>query len=402
MRRALYISHTGMSEPLGQSQVVPYVAGLTRSGWKIDIVSFEPANAPTRDLDRTREQLASFGVGYFPTRRSPSHALGVKFMEAGEGLLRLFARAARRRPRIIHARSYLPGAVARLVSAALPGSRFLFDLRGLAGEEYIDSGRWTPERLEYRLLKRAERNMLKHAAGIVVLTEAHRRWLRDEVRLLSPSIPSEVIPCCVDVDRFKPDPEGRARARRVLGAGDRFVLAFSGTLNALSCRDAMARLFAMIRHRRPALFAVYTPSDASGLRQLLTEKGLADADVQIRAVSPFDMPAFLAAADAAVSFMKPAFSKKGCSPTKVPEYLAVGLPVVMNRGIGDSDQLIDDVPAVIDAGNLLDGELERAADALLALELAGTARTARAAAERLFSLEQVGVARYRALYERLA
>ncbi len=213
-------------------------------------------------------------------------------MEAGEGLLRLLARAVRRRPRIIHARSYLPGAVARLVSAALPDSRFLFDLRGLAGEEYIDSGHWTAERLEYRLLKRAERYMLKHAAGIVVLTEAHRRWLRDEVRLLSPSIPSEVIPCCVDVDRFKPDPEGRARARRVLGAGDRFVLAFSGTLNALSCQDAMARLFAMVRHRRPALFAVYTRSECQWLAPALTENGLADTDVRSGRSRPSTCPLF--------------------------------------------------------------------------------------------------------------
>ncbi len=81
------------------------------------------------------------------------------------------------------------------------------------------------------------------------------------------------------------------------------------------------------------------------------------------------MPAFLAAADAAVSFMKPAFSKKGCSPTKVPEYLAMGLPVVMNRGIGDCDQLIHEVSAVIDAGNFQTEEVERAADQLLALAL---------------------------------
>jgi len=39
--RALYLSHTGMTEPLGQSQVLPYLRGLARSGWSIDLVAFE-------------------------------------------------------------------------------------------------------------------------------------------------------------------------------------------------------------------------------------------------------------------------------------------------------------------------------------------------------------------------
>jgi glycosyltransferase involved in cell wall biosynthesis len=114
------------------------------------------------------------------------------------------------------------------------------------------------------------------------------------------------------------------------------------------------------------------------------------------------MPKFLAAADAAVNFMTPAFSKKGCSPTKVPEYLAMGLPVVMNRGIGDSDQLIEQVGAVVDAGQMTAEQIEGAAEALLALDRAAVAGAAREAAESRFSLERVGVARYSAMYERLA
>jgi hypothetical protein len=152
---------------------------LTEIGWRIDIVSFEPSGTTDQEVTGTAEQLRSLGIGYHPTRRSASHALGVKVKEAGEGVLRLLARAARGRPVIVHARSYLPAAVARVVSGLCPGSRFLFDLRGMAGEEFIDSGHWAADSLKYRLLKGAEKHLLAQAGGIVVLTDAHRRWLQE-------------------------------------------------------------------------------------------------------------------------------------------------------------------------------------------------------------------------------
>jgi len=401
-RRALYISHTGMSEPLGQSQVIPYVRGLSAAGWQIEIVSFEPAGTAPIELARTAEQLAALGIGYHPIRRSPSHALSVKFAEAAQGLARLLLRSVRNRPQIVHARSYLPAAVAHVTAGLLPGARFLFDIRGMIGEEYVDAGHWTKDRLEYRMVKRVERRLLAAAAGIVVLTDRHRNWLRQQPGLVPHQTPIEVIPCCVDLQRFRPDPIGRADARRQLGAGDRLVLVYSGTLGSWYRAEDMARLFSAIRRRRPALFAVYTRSDPAIMHEAFARQGVAADDVQVRPVAPRDMPRFLAAGDAAVSFIQPAFSKAASSPTKVAEYLAVGLPVVMNRGIGDSDILIDREPAVVDAGALQPDQVEVAADRLLALDPRLAAVVARQAAERWFSLDRVGVTRYRELYERLA
>jgi glycosyltransferase involved in cell wall biosynthesis len=400
--RALYVSHTGMTEPLGHSQVLPYVEGLVRAGFRMDIVAFEPLRATADEIRAVEERLSGSGIGYYWSRRSSSHAFAVKLAEATRALARLLARGLSARPRILHARSYLPSAVADIAAAVSPGTRLLFDVRGLLGEEYVDAGHWSADSYRYKLLKRFEKRLFARADGVVVLTERHRRHLRDEARLVAQDTPIEVIPTCVDVARFSASAEARARWRHALGVGSRFALVYAGTLGAWYREEEMVRLFAALRRRRPSCFALYTHSPTDRFEAALAAAQVPREELMVRRVAPSEMPAALAAADAAVSFITPCFSKLGSSPTKTAEYLAMGLPTVLNRGIGDGNQLIDEVPAVIDAGGLGPEEIERAAERLSAADVNGLRESARRAAVERFSIEDVGIPRYRRLYERLA
>jgi glycosyltransferase involved in cell wall biosynthesis len=391
-----------MTEPLGHSQVLPYVEGLSRAGFRMDIVAFEPRRAAADEIRAVEERLRKSGIGYYWSRRSASHAFSVKLAEATWALTRLLARGLSARPRIVHARSYLPSAAAQLAAALSPGTRFLFDVRGLLGEEYVDAGHWSAESYRYKLLKRFERRLFARADGVVVLTERHRRHLRDETRLVSRETPIEVIPTCVDVTRFSASAEARARWRQELGAGSRFVLVYAGTLGAWYCEEEMVRFYAALRRRRPSRFALYTHSPTDRFDAALAAAQVPREEVVVRRVAPGEMPAALAAADAAVSFITPCFSKLGSSPTKTAEYLAMGLPTVLNRGIGDGNQLIDEVPAVIDAGGLGPEEIDRAAERLAAADVDALRESARRAAVERFSIDDVGIPRYRRLYERIA
>ncbi len=401
---ALYVSHTGMSEPLGSSQVVPYLQGLARGGWQIDVVAFEPPGASPDRIERVRSLLARDAITYHWTRRSPSHSLTTKLAESGRAFLALLLRALRRRPKIIHARSYLPGAVAKMVATLSPDARFVFDCRGLLGDEYVDFGHWARDSFRYRLIKAAERQLFGRADAVVVLTERLRRWLRDEAHLVATEKPIEVIPCCVDLDHFRFDPLGRERARRDLAVGDRMVVAYAGTLGAWYCEAQMAELFAAIRRRRPALLAVFTRAPTDRLRKELHARGISDDDLVVRSADQAEMPVWLSAGDVAISFAEPRFSKIASSPVKVAEYLAVGLPVVANRGVGDQDELMIQHPeSLIDVGAMSPRELDEAASRIAAtapLDERGRERQRGVALER-FALDRIGVARYRDLYARL-
>jgi len=402
--RALYISHMGMTEPLGQSQVLPYLIGLARAGHEIEILSFEQSGTKPEAIDALRARLTNEGMYYKPLVRSPSHHLATKVWESALGFGRALEVALRKKPHVVHARSYLPAAVADMVATLSPRAKLLFDCRGMLGDEYVEGGHWTKDRLEYKLLKRFEDRIFKRTDGIVVLTRALERWLDDNQKL-GRHTRIQVIPCCVDMDRFKPDPAARARARKELGVEDRLVVVYSGSLGHWYGEKEMAKIVGHLKRRAPeTFFLLLSKLDTTKFRELVRAEGLGDADFATRAVAPVDMPSMLTAGDLGLSLIEPCFSKTGSSPTKVAEYLAAGMPVVVNRGVGDQGDLAGSPESCAVIDSLGDGDVERGAE--LALPLARRPYGERAeatykVARAHFSLAEVGVPRYAALYESL-
>lgn len=403
--RALYVSHNGMLEALGQSQVLPYLRGLARRDIEIDLISYELPEATDDAIEALRVRLSREGLRWHPMRRARDPRLRIKVEEAGKGVLDAVMIAARRRPDIIHGRSYLPTAIADAVTKLVPRAKLVFDCRGMLGDEYVDSGYWTTDRIEYRLLKRYEKRAFRRAEGVVVLTEALRRWVQGS-GLLGSRTQIETIPCCVDFERFRFDAAGRARVRAELGIEGRLVIAYAGSLGGLYREADLARFIAVAKRRtdRPFTFLLLTRSDSDGLVESLKAGGLSTDEIRVRAVAPSEMPAYLSAADAGTAFGTTCFARMGCSPTKLAEYLACGLPAVFND-FGDQATLAPERDACVMVGSFDDAALVDAADRLLAMATVPIDQRVgigRRVAEERFDLEKIGVARYEALYRSLA
>src|SRR6266849_4564180 len=67
-RRVLYISYNGMLDPLGQSQVIPYLKELSREGVRFTLLSFEGPKAYGREgierSEKLRAELASSQIDW--------------------------------------------------------------------------------------------------------------------------------------------------------------------------------------------------------------------------------------------------------------------------------------------------------------------------------------------------
>ncbi len=341
----LTITQNGITDHIGQSQVAPYVLGLAAQGFAIHVLSAEKPGRDAAVADYAA-RFARAGVRWtrVPYRNQPK-ILGPLLTQWRLGRA---ARAIVRAERIamVHCRSF----PAALIGAALKrrfGCRYLFDFRDFYADGGLAKGHWLLRPL-YRRLKAREGPLIRGADKVVCLTSRARALLVDWYLRDVPDAEARfaVIPCCADFALFDParvSDESVARARAALGlAADQVVLLYLGSLGPDYLLPAMLRLFAALLRLHPAARFVFVSNNGADLvRAAAAAQGIAPDSILFTCGERDAMPGLIALATLSVVFIRADLSKAGCSPTKLAELFAMGVPVVANRGVGDMDTIID-------------------------------------------------------------
>jgi len=428
----LYLTYDGLTDPLGQSQVLPYLEGLSRCGpstrvirhgsladealaqdsapralpaglhYRFVVLSFEkPGVASDEAMAHIRERCRARGIVWHPLRYHKWPPAISTAYDVLRGVMTAWQLCRRHRPLWLHARSDIP-AIIGLMLKRLTGIPLVFDMRGFWVGERIDGGIWRDGSWLVRAARRIERWLVDGADRIVVLTEA----MAEELRCRGASAPISVIPTCVDTDLFRPEDAAVPAADRSAGNGSVVpdsgpTLVYAGSLGTVYMLDEVLRFSAeAFRHWGGGRLLLVSPqSDQSFVAEAIDRCGLGRQVVCVRA-GYREVPRWLTRADAGIAFYKPGPSVIGRYPTKIGEYLACGIPAVVNRHVPDATQLVEEhrVGAAIDR---FEPEAFRlAAERLRELWRDGEElrRRCRRVAEECLSVS-VGVERYRQLYE---
>jgi glycosyltransferase involved in cell wall biosynthesis len=391
---------------LGQTQVIPYLRELAKRGVKFTLLSFEKASAfipegQQRAEDLKRELLAH-GIEWHSLRYHQRPSLPATVFDVMAGIRYAGRLVRRNRIELVHARGHIPATIAVALKRKF-GIKMIFDVRGLMAEEYVDANHWPEGGLRYRVTKSAERRIFVATDAVVTLTERIWPIIKEWDGLQGRTVHHAVVPCCVDLALFRASVDDRERRRAELGLGERLTLVYSGSLDGWYLTEQMADFFRdVVKHQSDAHLLWLTTGRPERVRELMSTRGISEAQFTIRSVAASDVPSYLAAGDVGLSFIKPCFSKIASSPTKNGEYLACGLPLIINAGIGDSDSLVTDWRAGVLIKELNEPSFDRAYNELKALtNNNGIKAKTRQVAERLFDLDTIGGQRYAELYEKV-
>lgn len=139
------------------------------------------------------------------------------------------------------------------------------------------------------------------------------------------------VPMGVDAETLTP---GSVTARRLPGWENVPVIAYLGTLNRLRCLHQVIDALQLVRlqHPRARLLLIGDAArpDVAELRAHAAKQGLGDAVHITGWLASCEALPLLAGADVAVSFIPRGEILDTSSPTKLLEYLAIGLPCVGN------------------------------------------------------------------------
>jgi glycosyltransferase involved in cell wall biosynthesis len=374
--------------------VLSYLERLS-GAYDVHLLSFEkPADLanPAR-LAAVRTRIDAAGIRWTRRRYHKSPTAPATAYDITAGTLTALRIAIARKIRIVHARSYIPALIGLAVKR-VTGARLLFDMRGLWADERVDAGLWPREGRLYRGTKALERKLLLAADHIVTLTRASAAEIESFPYLRRGHAPITVIPTCADLDRFSRQGAG--------GQSGAFTYGFVGAAGTWSLFSEVLRSFAFLRARRPeAKLLVVNRNEHDFIRAEVARSGIDPALVELVAADHAQVPALVSRMDVAAALRRPSYSQVACAPTKLAEYLGCGVPCLVNRGIGDVEEIVATERVGAVAADFSDPALEAAVDRLLAVASEpGIRERCAAAARRRFSLED-GVEAYRDIYASL-
>jgi len=404
-KNVLYLSYDGMTDPLGQSQVIPYLHGLSQRGYSIHLISFEKGSKEN-SANEIQQALNHAGIIWHPLKYTPKPPVLSTLFD----LWVLFNKVKKLQKQhsfeLVHCRSYITALVGRWLQKKHE-VKFLFDMRGFFADERIDGNIWSLQnpvfKLIYQFFKKQEKIFFSSADQTVCLTHEGKKIIEQQIMARERCSPVSVIPCCADTGLFNPSEISEKKTvyrERINIKKGQEVVAYLGSIGTWYMLPEMLDFFRMLLIKSPnTIFLFITKEDPESIINEAKYRGINASNLRVVKANREEVPIFLSLASVGLFFIKPVFSKKASSPTKQGEFMSMGIPVICNSGVGDSDHVINKYQSGILINDFNELAYHKAVHQINQKKWA-SAEKIRSGAKDYFSLEK-GIASYEKIYSRL-
>lgn len=393
-----------MTEPLGQSQVLNYLRGLS-SDFQFHILSAEKKGSFEQHSEEIQSLCDEYDIQWhtiFYRKKPPVLSTLQDLSEMIDVAKKLCKTHSISH---IHCRSYMAGLIGLHIKKKF-NIPFLFDMRGFWVDERVEGNIWNLSnplyKLIYRYFKRKEKEFFQKSDHIVSLTREGKREIESwNIQ----NAPITYIPTCVDFDLFDPEKISKTKTlnkKQELEIEDsEFVFTYLGSIGTWYLTREMLIVFKSILEEIPnSIFLFITRDDPNIVYGELDSLDIPKNRIRVTPSSRAEVPLLLSCCDASILFYKQTFSKKGTSPTKLGELMGMGIPVVANKYIGDVEENIKNAKAGIVVDVTEKEELKMAGKEIIKIASTINPLELRKNAIQMFDLKE-GVQTYLSIYKKL-
>lgn len=316
-------------------------------GFEIDILSAEKAAHYDLNGAYVSELVRAHHIRWHTIRYTKRPRVFSTWLDIKKMQQKAFSLHKKKAYDLLHCRSYIASLIGMKMKKRFKVP-FVFDMRGFWADERVEGGIWNTKNPLYKGLydyfKKQETLFITHAAHIVSLTRKGKEIILSRFKELPPEHIS-VIPCCTDTDFFSASNVSASIVKDIktqlkIGEADK-VLGYLGSIGTWYMAEEMMAFFSeLITHDKHFKFLFITYEDKATFYKWADSYDIPHEKIAVYKAVREQLPSVLSLLDAAVFFIRPVFSKKASSPTKQGELLSMGIPIICNAGIGDSDTFI--------------------------------------------------------------
>jgi glycosyltransferase involved in cell wall biosynthesis len=236
----------------------------------------------------------------------------------------------------------------KVLMALLPNVSVIIDYRGAKPEEYINGLGYKSInevkdisiRKEYGQIIHQTKKLFDIASSIVCVSSVLKEYVMKTFSI-EKSDHIIVVPGAADENIFHYDADIRTSFRRELGIEDKSVLIYSGQLRGYyHLADKIFEFANLFLENKDCVFICLTPNTDLANDYVEKLNNMTKENVIINYANQIELNNYLCAADIAIILREDIMTNRVASPTKIPEYLITGLPVITTSFIGDYSNFI--------------------------------------------------------------
>lgn len=406
--KIIYISYDGMTDPLGQSQVLPYLIGLSSLNYEIHLISFEKEDRFLTRKNDIEKIIFKTKIVWHPLKYHPKPPVLSTLYDIWNLNKKVNEIIEQHQISLIHCRSYISSLIGLKIKRK-KGIPFLFDMRGFWADERVDGNIWNVKNpifnFIYRYFKNKEKQYIKESDYIISLTENAKSEIEGWKLSQKNETNIQVIPCCADFNHFsikKLNLSQQVSLRNELGIlEDDFIISYIGSLGTWYMVDEMMQLFSIALKKIPSCKFLILTADSPEIAIKAAHKAGIDINkIIIKRAERSEVPALIALSQFSIFFIKPSYSKKASSPTKLAEILGMGVPVICNGNVGDVQAIVEKGNVGIVINEFNEQAYNNAIDKILS-KLPFDKEQIASYAQKYASLED-GIKKYQSVYQKIA
>jgi len=310
--------------PLGEPRVEREAHALLASGYEVDVVCLKAAGEPAVD------KVEGVDVYRLPVGRHRGRGTVVQFFEYLSfffmAFFKLISLHRRRRYGVVQAHNLPDFLIFAALVPKLGHARLILDLHDLMPEFYAASFKQGMQSWQVKLLVLQERICCRFADQVITVTEL---WKQTLIRRGVPAEKITVVMNVADSNVFQRPSAGNSPSQN-----GGFHLIYHGTLAHRLGVDMVIRAVAGLRSQIPGLrLTIHGRGEfLTELKELANELGVEEQICFSTRYMPItDLPKMISQADAGVVPYRRNVFNDDILPTKMMEYVALGVPVIAAR-----------------------------------------------------------------------
>ena len=318
MKKVFYLSYDSLIEDISNSQILPYLKFFSKK-YKIDVFSFEKKNY-LKKYFLLKDNLLDYNINtYFSYYFKSKNLLYIFYLL--KAIIYINYKILTKKYEIIHIRSLMP-CLFLMPSILFIKSNIIFDIRGFWIDEKVDRYGLKKNTYKYFFFKNLEKYIFNISKSIICLTFHSQNIIINQYNISKKKI--SVIPTCVDTNYFKSINQNKNT--------DFTKIVYLGTTKgAYDISKILLNFKSLISANKNYYLTVITKDDHSELNNKFIKANISNSFYKIISLDRNKLVNELSYNDIGIFYLNENFSIQASFPTKIAEFLSLGIPIICNN-----------------------------------------------------------------------